>query len=147
MLFHIYVNGFMSKRAILHVKTIFFPYHAFKGWQYIEWNFSVTHINYKPMELFRFSPVMEKESQGNNESIFTFKWQHSGDDIFTGKSGMLFLDCGSVQALIIHSETCGSLVGASWLFTYLGICLPLSLYLRMSILPVVHHQWKISPFA
>lgn len=39
----------------------------------VGWNFGVRCISYKPTELFHFPPMMEKESRGNTECIFTFK--------------------------------------------------------------------------
>lgn len=96
------------------------------------------------MERFHFSPMMEKGSRGNNESIFTFH-------MVVCRIRCLHLetshtrDCGPVRALIIHPETCASLAGAPWLFTYLEVCLPLGLHLQLAIQSAVHHQWRVSP--
>lgn len=128
--FHIYLDGFVSKRAILRVKTI--AVH-FEGWQYIVSHTSVTTYQ----KCFIFQQWWSKRE----------KWVYFYPKLVASRIRCLHLEishtfhCTRVQALIIHPET---LADAAWLFTYLEVCLPLRLHLQLSIRSVMHSPWRIA---
>lgn len=130
------------QNVLLCMSRLFFLYCAFQktAVHAVGWNFGVRCISYKPTERFHFPPMMEKESRGNTECIFTFK-------VAAFRIRCLSLqtsptrNCGPVQSLIIYSGSCACLGSPPWLFTYLEVCLPLGLHLQLT---VQHSLWRVS---
>lgn len=71
MPFHIYLGGFTSKRAVLHVKTIFFSYCVFQRMAVHGVNLSCQTHQLQTGGSESFFINDGERDLGNNESVFT----------------------------------------------------------------------------
>lgn len=115
MLFHKYLNGFVSKMRHFACQDALLSLLCLSKDGSIENEILVSDTSITTQRsYFIFSPVIEKESRGNYESIFNLKVTAFRIRYLHLETSPAF-DCGSVQGLIIHSATCASWASAPWL--------------------------------